>query len=130
MDDSQTAALVAVASQARERAYAPFSNYRVGAAVVSDDDRVFYGCNVENSSYGLSLCAERNAIASAVANGTKRIKVVVVVTDNSPPAAPCGACRQWIAELGGPDCEIICANPAGQIRRFSLCKLLPEAFSL
>ncbi len=130
LDDSQTAALVACALKARESAYAPYSKFKVGAAVVSEDDRVFSGCNVENSSYGLSLCAERNAIASAIANGAKGIKVVVVVTDGSPPSTPCGACRQWISEIGGPDCEIICANTSGTIRRFTLADLLPESFSL
>jgi len=130
LDDAQTAALVACAIKARESAYAPYSKFKVGAAVVSEDDRVFFGCNVENSSYGLSLCAERSAIASAIANGAKRIKVVVVVSEGSPPSSPCGACRQWISEIGGPDCEILCANPSGKIRRFTLADLLPVAFSL
>ena len=130
LDDSHIAALIACAIRARESAYAPYSKYRVGAAVVGEDDRVFFGCNVENASYGLSLCAERNALASAVANCCKRIKAVVVVTADSPPSAPCGACRQWISELGGMKCEIICANPEGEVRRFTLAQLLPESFEL
>jgi cytidine deaminase len=102
----------------------------VGAAVVTTDDRVYFGSNVENASYGLSLCAERAALASAVANGSVRARAMVVLTDSSPPATPCGACRQWLAELGEPDCEIICANPAGEIRRFTVPHLLPESFTL
>lgn len=130
LNREQTAALIACALKARESAYAPYSRFPVGAAVVSEDDRVFFGCNVENASYGLSICAERSALASAVANGAKRVKAVVIFTESNPPAAPCGACRQWIAELGRPECEVICANPSGAIRRFTLAQLLPEAFSL
>ena len=130
LDETQTAALIACARKAAESAYAPYSRYHVGAAVVGEDDRVFFGANVENSSYGLSLCAERSAIASAVANGARRIKAMVVFTEASPPATPCGACRQWIIELGGPETEVICANPAGELRRFRAADLLPEAFRL
>jgi len=86
------------------------------------------GCNVENTSYGLSLCAERNAIASAVANGARKIKAVVVVTECDPPAAPCGACRQWLAEFGNERMEVICANNSGKSVRHTLGKLLPDAF--
>ena len=130
LDDAQTAALIGCALKARESAYAPYSKYHVGAAVVADDDRVFVGCNVENASYGLSLCAERNAIASAVTNGAAGIKAVVVITNGHPAALPCGACRQWLAELGGPECEVICASTEGDIRRYTAGELLPEAFRL
>lgn len=130
LNEPQLAALVTSASKVRESAYTPYSNFKVGAAVVGEDDRVFFGCNVENASYGLSLCAERSALASAVANCCKRVKAVVVVTGDSPPSTPCGACRQWINELGGAACEIICANPQGEIRRFTLTKLLPDSFEL
>ncbi len=123
-------ALILLAAQARENAYAPYSRYRVGAAVVAEDERVFAGCNVENASYGLSLCAERAAMSSAVACGVKRLAAVVVVTEAEPPGTPCGACRQWLAELGGDSLEIIAANLRGQTRRFTLKQLLPEAFRL
>jgi cytidine deaminase len=123
-------ALVLLAAKARENAHAPYSGYRVGAAVVAEDERVFAGCNVENASCGLSLCAERAAIAAAVACGEKRLIAAVVVTDAEPPGTPCGACRQWLAEFGGDDMEIIAANLRGQTRRFTLKQLLPEAFRL
>jgi cytidine deaminase len=130
LDDKAIAALVVCASKAREAAYAPYSNYKVGAAVVAEDERVFFGCNVENASYGLSLCAERTAIASAVAAGAKRIRVVVLVTDAEPPGTPCGACRQWMAEFGDDAMEVVTANGKGDVRRFTLGQLLPEAFRL
>lgn len=123
-------ALILLAAKARENAHAPYSGYRVGAAVVAEGERVYAGCNVENASCGLSLCAERAAIAGAIACGEKRLIAVVVVTEADPPATPCGACRQWLAEFGGDDLEIIAANLRGQTRRFTLKQLLPEAFRL
>jgi len=114
----------------RETAYAPYSRFRVGAAAVAENERVFFGCNVENASYGLSLCAERAAIAAAVASGARRIVAVVLVADADPPATPCGACRQWMAEFGSGEMEIITANLAGRLRRFTLKELLPQSFRL
>lgn len=128
LSDVERNALIALAARARGSAYAPYSRFSVGAAVVAEDERVFFGCNVENASWGLSLCAERAAIASAVMNGARRIKAVVIVTETNPPATPCGACRQWMAEFGADNCEIITAAPAGPYRRFTLKELLPEAF--
>lgn len=128
LTDAEIAALVAGAESARKSAHAPYSGFPVGAAVVSNDDRVFFGCNVENASYGLSLCAERSAIATAVANGVRRIRAIVVVTGSDPPGTPCGACRQWLAEFGDEDMEVIAANSCGCVRRFSLGELLPAAF--
>lgn len=132
LDDSAVSALIACAIKTRESAYAPYSNYKVGAAVVTGDERVFFGCNVENASYGLSLCAERTAIASAVAAGAKRIRALVIVTDADPSGTPCGACRQWLAEFGGDDIEIIVANTTGSLllSRYTLGELLPNAFRL
>jgi cytidine deaminase len=130
LDDKQIAVLIAHVAHAREAAYAPYSNYRVGAAVVAEDDRVFFGCNVENASYGLSLCAERSAMASAVAAGAKRIKAVVVVTEADPPGTPCGACRQWMAEFGDDNMTVVTATPSGRYRCFTLGQLLPDAFRL
>ena len=130
LDEAQRTALIAYAARVREAAYAPYSRYKVGAAVVAEDSRVFFGCNVENSSYGLSLCAERSALAAGIAAGATRFVAVVVVTDADPPATPCGACRQWIAELGCGDTEVVTANLTGDIRRFTIRELLPEAFCL
>ena len=128
LDEAEVTALIAGAGAAGENAYAPHSGYKIGAAVVAEDDRVFFGCNVENASYGLSLCAERSAISAAIAGGAKRIRAVVIVTRSDPPATPCGACRQWMSELGNDDMEVIVANARGAVRRFTLAQLLPEPF--
>jgi cytidine deaminase len=126
----ETQALIAGAKQARETAYAPYSRYKVGAAVVTEEGYVFFGNNVENASYGLSLCAERSAISSAIVAGACKIIAIVLVTEAKPPGTPCGACRQWLAEFGGEDLEVICANVAGQTVHTTLGKLLPNAFRL
>lgn len=130
LDDTQLTALVAAADQVRRRAYAPYSNFAVGAAVVSADGRVFLGCNVENASFGLSLCAERAALAAAVAGGVRQVTAVVIVADARVPPAPCGACRQWMAELGSQSMEVVAANLKGDIHRYELGRLLPHAFCL
>jgi cytidine deaminase len=124
----QKAQLLAAARAVRRRAHAPYSKFRVGAAVLDERGRVHVGCNVENASFGLTVCAERNAIAAAVAAGAKRIRAVAVVAD--PAATPCGACRQVIAELGPATAEILLARPTGAPRVTTLGALLPEAFTL
>jgi len=96
--------------------------------VIGGSGAVFAGCNVENASYGLSVCAERNAVAAAVAAGEKTLKAMAVVTGTSPPTTPCGACRQVLAEFG--DFAILLANPEGERRITSVSGLLPEAFKL
>jgi cytidine deaminase len=116
--------LVAAAWQARESAYAPYSKFAVGAALLTVDGRIFSGCNVENLSYGLTQCAERTAICSAVAAGVRNFAMLAVVADTAVPISPCGACRQVMAEFGVP--RVILANRAERME-FTLQELLPRA---
>lgn len=125
MSDS---ALVAAARAAREMAYAPYSRFPVGAAVQTADGRVFTGANVENAAYGLAQCAERVAVAQAVLSGSTRLAAVAIIADSPHPVAPCGACRQVLAEFAAGDLRIIMANVAGQLRVATLGELLPGAF--
>jgi cytidine deaminase len=111
---------------ARDKAYAPYSNFRVGAAVQAGE-RVYPGCNVENASYGLTICAERAAVFAAVAAGETRIDAVVVVTDTPTPTTPCGACRQVLREFG-TDIRVLCATLSGVRHEFALDDLLPSSF--
>ncbi len=119
--------LVTAARRARDCAYAPYSRYAVGAALESLEGEVFTGCNVENASYSLTICAERVALGSAVAAGVQAFARLVVVTESVPPAAPCGSCRQMLAEFG-MDLEVIAVSGNGE-RRWRLEELLPDGFS-
>jgi cytidine deaminase len=118
--------LITAARTAQARAYAPYSHFRVGAALEAADGTVFLGCNVENASYGLTICAERAAICAAVSAGATRFRRAVVVSDVDPPAAPCGACRQVLAEFG-LDLPIDAVGPK-RILSWRLAELLPAAF--
>ena len=119
--------LVARARDAMRNAWAPYSEFHVGAAIEASDGRVFVGCNVESASYGLTICAERMALGAAVAAGARSLKRVVVTTEVEPPAAPCGACRQLLAEFG-LNLEVIATGPSSE-RRWTLAALLPDAFT-
>ena len=116
--------LIEEAWAARARAYAPYSNFHVGAALLAEDGRIFTGCNVENLSYGLTNCAERVAIGAAVAAGARKFLGVAVVADTAVPISPCGACRQVLAEFGV--FRILLANHTERIE-FTLEELLPRA---
>jgi cytidine deaminase len=116
--------LIAAAWDAREMAYAPYSKFHVGAALLASDGRIFPGCNVENISYGLTNCAERVAIGAAIAAGARSFEKVVVVADTAQPISPCGACRQVLAEFGVK--SVILANRTQKVT-FSLEELLPRA---
>jgi len=137
MDDQETLTesiadrqrtLVELARQVRERAHAPFSGFKVGAAVECSDGRVFTGCNVENSSYGLSLCAERVAVFKAISEGYRDFTSIAVIADAYAPIRPCGACRQVLSDLFGGEAEVIMANLQGAIETKKVRELLPIPF--
>jgi cytidine deaminase len=119
--------LAEAALDARKRAYAPYSRFSVGAALLLPDDSIVSGCNVENASYGLALCAERNAFGSAVAQGERAFNAIAIATQSSPPGPPCGLCLQTMAELC-EELEIMLVNPAGERQRTKLSRLLRQPF--
>lgn len=125
VSETQKDALVAAAQVAREHAYAPYSRYRVGAAILLPDGEIVSGANVENASYGLSNCAERSAVFTAVSQGAREILAVAVATENA--GSPCGACRQVLAEFGG-DIPVLLVDAAGRARETTLYALLPDHF--
>jgi cytidine deaminase len=114
--------LIAAAKSAQRHAYAPYSKFRVGAALLTSDGKVFTGCNVENASYGLTICAERVAVGKAVSEGCREFKAIAIVAP-ARNITPCGACRQVLAEFG--DCLVICNT-----KQYRLSELLPSAFRL
>jgi len=124
---SEEEKLIAAARQAREHAHAPFSEFRVGAAVRTKSGRIFGGCNVENASYGLTICAERVAIFKAISEGEREFSAIAVVTDADQLTPPCGACRQIIWEFCG-DVPVILANLNGKVEHDRSSKLLPRPF--
>jgi homotetrameric cytidine deaminase len=147
--DPAVRALLNAAALARQRAYAPYSGYQVGAAVLTPDGVVVTGCNIENASYGLSLCAERVAIGSAIADGLLPglggasthwpapsttldggLRALAIVTAGPLPVTPCGACRQVLAEFAAEDCPVWCATLDGLVHAYTLGELLPAAFGL
>jgi len=119
--------LITRARSVSEHAYSPYSKFRVGVALLADDGEIFAGCNVENASYGLTICAERNAVFQMVAKAHRRIRAIVIYTPTSEPAAPCGACRQVINEFG-PDALVISVCDGRKVLRKKLTDLLPHAF--
>jgi cytidine deaminase len=124
--------LIRAAREAREFAYAPYSRFRVGAALLTKDGRMFTGCNVENASYGLSNCAERATLFSAIAAGCRPgdFTHLVVIGDTDGPISPCGACRQVMLELGGAQLIVVQTNLRGAITKATAAMLLPDAFAL
>jgi cytidine deaminase len=116
--------LISAATAARDLAYAPYSGFQVGAALATNAGKIYTGCNVENVSLGLTICAERSAIAAAIAQGSKDFVAIAVVTAGKKPAVPCGACRQIMAEFN-PGMKIIAATVDGKVQEFDLAELLP-----
>lgn len=118
--------LLTQAREARDQAYAPYSRFAVGAALRTKSGRVFLGCNVENLSFGLTSCAERNAVFAAIAAGEREFDAIAIVADSKQPVSPCGACRQVLAEFA-PGVSVCCANLQGQTYECHLGLLLPRA---
>lgn len=119
--------LIQRAKEAREKAYAPYSKFKVGAAILTQEGEVYAGANVESASYGLTACAERVALYRAVVSGERDFKKIVIVADTKEPITPCGLCRQVLSEFG-ENLEVICANLQGKVKRFKLKELLPYSF--
>lgn len=121
--------LASEAKQAMKMAYVPYSKFPVGAALEAQDGTIYHGCNIENSSYGLSNCAERTAIFKAVSEGVTSFKSITVIGDTAGPIAPCGSCRQVIAEFCAPNMPVYLTNLKGDVHQTTVEQLLPGAFS-
>ncbi|MCX6998388.1 MAG: cytidine deaminase [Kiritimatiellaeota bacterium] len=132
MNLAQRTRLLDAAERAQRNAHAPYSHYRVGAAVLTDGGKIYAGCNVENASYGLTICAERVAVGAALAAGARRVRAAAVIADGPDVPYPCGACRQVLAEFAADDAPLLVAR-RGHLRQaeeFTLGELLPHAFRL
>ncbi|MDZ4773633.1 MAG: cytidine deaminase [Planctomycetota bacterium] len=125
--DASDDELVQRAVEVRDRAYSPYSKIRVGAALRAADGRIFTGCNVENASYGLTLCAERSAIVKAVSEGVREFTTIAITTNRESALMPCGACRQVLLEFS-PKLRVLVVGTSGKRREMTLDQLLPEAF--
>ncbi len=120
--------LIQAAIDSKEKAYAPYSKFNVGAALLTTDNEIFTGANVENASYSLTMCAERIAVYKAVVAGKKKYKSVAIAGNTDEPLAPCGACRQVLAELCGSDLDVIMISRTGDTKKVKLNELLPYSF--
>ncbi|WP_246589267.1 cytidine deaminase [Desertibacillus haloalkaliphilus] len=122
-------ALIAEAKKAREYAYVPYSNFKVGAALLTTDGKCYHGCNIENASYSMTNCAERTALFKAYSEGVNEVTAIAVIGDTDRPISPCGACRQVMSELCSPSTKVILTNLKGDIDEMTVADLLPGAFS-
>ena len=122
--------LFEAAKKAQSNSYSPYSNFKVGAAVLAEDESTYVGCNVENASYPLGQCAEASAISSMICSGSKSIKEVMIVSPNEDFCPPCGGCRQKIREFAGADTVVHMATSSGKIKSVPLTDLLPLAFEI
>ena len=121
--------MLRLANDARDRAYAPYSKFRVGACVKASSGAYYLGCNIENAAYSPTICAERTAMFKAVYEGERQFDAVAIVWDGDGPAVPCGVCRQVLAEFCDPEMPVICANRKGEYKLIALADLLPYAFT-
>lgn len=120
--------LIKLAKEVQKKAHAPYSKFRVGSALLTEDGEVFTGCNIENSSYSLTICAERVAIFKAYSEGKRKFKKIAIVSDSKNFISPCGACRQVLMDLAGGELEVILTNSMGETKIFKLSELLPLSF--
>ena len=125
---SEVKELYRQAKKVRKKAYVPYSNFKVGASILVNQNKIFTGCNIENASYGLTMCAERVAIFKAVSQGFKNIQILLLTADTKDLISPCGACRQVISEFGN-NIDIYMSNLEGKIKKTNINKLLPESFN-
>jgi cytidine deaminase len=121
--------LLQIANKVKANSYSPYSKFRVGAVLLTDEGTLYSGVNVENASYGLTNCAERSAIFNAVSAGERKFKTIVLVSDAEDFITPCGACRQVLMEIGGKDLEVVMSNSENEIRILKLEELLPLSFN-
>lgn len=121
--------LFEVAHQAMQHAYAPYSHYTVGAAILCDDGKIYSGINVENASYGLTNCAERTAIFKAISEGATHVSKILIVNGTNELSKPCGACRQVMSEFMGPEDTVYLTNNSNEYREYTFKEILPLAFS-
>lgn len=124
-----TEQLIKEAKAAREKAYVPYSKFKVGAALLTKDGKVYHGCNIENAAYSMCNCAERTALFKAYSEGDKDYSMIAVVADTARPVPPCGACRQVISELCSKDMKVVLTNLKGDVEELTVGELLPGAFS-
>jgi len=129
INSNEILALVSAAKEGFEKAYAPYSNFHVGAAALTASGKIVKGCNVENASYGLTVCAERNCLAQGVISGEQAFKAIVVYTNQEKLTPPCGACRQVIVEFLAPDALVMAVNHNNNKKQWTVNELLPDAFT-
>ncbi len=129
LSSESLALMITKAKQAYDNAHAPYSKFHVGAASITKDGTIYAGCNVENASYGLTICAERNSIGGAVVNGHKDLQAIVIYTEEEKLTPPCGACRQVIREFFPSDASVIATNHLGNQKHWTVEQLLPDAFT-
>ncbi len=129
MNEERIEFLIEQANEARAHAYAPYSNFRVGAALLTKSNKLYLGCNIENASYTPTNCAERTAIFKAVYDGEREFEAIAIVSDGRNATAPCGVCRQVLAEFCEPSMPVICANMEGNYKILTLEELIPMAFT-
>ncbi|WP_102691296.1 cytidine deaminase [Rummeliibacillus pycnus] len=121
--------LIELAKEGREKAYVPYSKFKVGAALLTADGKVYKGCNIENSGYSMTNCAERTAMFKAVSEGDRDFAAIAIVADTEGPCSPCGACRQVISEFCAPEMPVYLTNMKGDVQETTVAELLPGAFS-